>query len=206
MNALKDEYRLSFTTGGLFHNESIPLIDAFLAGSDWDCVRSELVDGDGLHVRTHGSRMRISREIIARLRELSEQDLRFFESANHQEQKSLLWVAACRRFTFIREFAIEVLRENYLTLKYSVELEEFDSFFNRKAQIYDEVDGLTELTRKKLRQNLFRIMREADLITDNHMITPPVLTPEFVELMTQSSPDDLNVFPVSRGDLERWGA
>ena len=206
MNAADDQYRLSFTTGGLFHSESIPLVSAFLSGREWDELRSELVDGDELHVRTHGSRMRISREIIARLRELNEKDLQFFTEASYQEQKYVLWVAACRRFTFIREFAIEVLRENYLTMKNSVELEEFDVFFNRKAQIYDEVDDLKELTRKKLRQNLFRIMREADLITDNHMIAPPVLTPGFVELMKISSPDDLKTFPVSASDLERWGA
>ena len=41
-----------------------------------------------------------------------------------QEQKQILWFAICKRYAFIREFAIEVLHEKYLRLDY--ELTEFD--------------------------------------------------------------------------------
>ena len=37
-----------------------------------------------------------------------------------QEQKAVLWLAVCRHYRFIHEFATEVLREKFLTYQYFV--------------------------------------------------------------------------------------
>ena len=103
-----NKYRLSFTTGGLFWSESIDLIDRYLQESDWDSLRTAVVSEDALRVRTRAASMRISREIISRLKELSEKELNFFTDASTQEQLWLLWVAICRHYSFIHEFAVDV--------------------------------------------------------------------------------------------------
>lgn len=199
-----NKYRLSFTTGGLFWSESIDLADRYLREGDWVSIRSSIVAEDGLQVRTRAAGMRISREIISRLKELSKEELSFFVDASTQEQLWILWVAICRHFSFIREFSVEVLRENYLTLRHKVDHKDFDAFFHLKAQVSDEAESLKETTRRKLRQNLFRMLREADLITESFMITPPILTPRFIELVSGSEANDLDVFPVSQTDLQKW--
>jgi len=198
------KYRLSFTTGGLFWSESTDLIDRYLQEGDWDSLRTAVVSEDALHVRTRAASMRISREIISRLKELSEKELSFFKNASTQEQLWMLWVAVCRRYSFIHEFAVEVLRENYITLRHKVDHKDFDAFFHLKAQVSDEVESLKESTRRKLRQNLFRMLREVDLITESFLITPPILTARFIELVSKAGMTELDIFPVSQIDLQKW--
>ncbi len=199
-----NKYRLSFTTGGLFWSESIDLIDRYLQEGDWDLLRTAVVSEDALRVRTRAASMRISREIISRLKELSQNELSFLTEASTQEQLWMLWVAVCRHFPFIREFAVEGLRENYITLRYKADHKDFDAFFHQKAQVSDEVEALKESTRRKLRQNLFRMLREADLITESFLITPPILTARFIDLVSKAGVAELDIFPVSQVDIQKW--
>ncbi len=55
-------------------------------------------------------RSRKCREIVSRLQTLNDEELRFLVGADNREQGYMLWIAACRRYTFIGEFAVEVLR------------------------------------------------------------------------------------------------
>ena len=200
----QNEYRLSFTTGGLFWSESAVLVKLYIEQPDWVALREQVVSHDLLQVRTRAASMRISREIIARLKEFNAQELEYFREATTQEQLWLLWIVICRHFDLVREFAVEVLRENYLTLKNTVDHRDFDAFFNRKAQFSDEVESLKESTRRKLRQNLFRMMREADLLTESDLIIPPILTGRFINLVATKDIRDLEVFPVSDADIAKW--
>jgi hypothetical protein len=76
------------------------------------------------------------------------------------EQKQLLWLAVCKRYAYIREFSVEVLNEKYLRLDYELTEFDYDVFFSRKADWHIELDKLTDSTRKKLKQVLFRMLRE----------------------------------------------
>jgi len=67
----------------------------------------------------------------------------------------------CRTYLFVREFLLEVIQERYLSFRLDLPLETFDSFLDAKAEWDDGLTGLSQTTRMKLRQILFRIMREA---------------------------------------------
>jgi hypothetical protein len=200
------QYRLSFTTGGLFWKESLAVMESYRTLGDWNAVRAEVISKDLLKLRTQAARVRVSREVIGRLSELNVEELELLEEGTIQEQQWLLWLAACRHFEMIREFAVEVLRENYLSLRGMVSLKDFDAFFFRKSQFNDEMDALQETTRRKLRQNLFRMMREADLVTEGGLITPPILTHCFVRTIAKSSIKELEVFPASEADIQKWAS
>lgn len=184
--------------------ESIEVAERFQQQRDWLALRESIVNENVLQVRTRAAGMRISREIISRLQELTEKELDFLIDSSAQEQLWMLWVAVCRHYSFIREFAVEVLRESYITLKAKVDYKDFDVFFNLKGQVSDEVEALKESTRRKLRQNLFRMLREADLLTDGFMIRPPILAPRFIQLVSESGTKDLDIFPVSPIDIKKW--
>jgi hypothetical protein len=93
---------------------------------------------------------------ISRLRTLGPDELEFLVAASHQEQAYLLWLATCRQYRFIADFAVEVLRERYITLKNDLTHEDFDSFFNRKSEWHEELDRIAPATGSKLRQVLFK--------------------------------------------------
>ncbi|MDY0269924.1 DUF1819 family protein [Trichloromonas sp.] len=197
-----NRYSMSFTTGGLFHRESVMLAALYLDLGDWDAVRDKVVAENLLQTRTLNSLKRVCREVVSRLRTLAQGELEFLVGASQQEQAHLLWLAVCRRYRFIAEFAVEVLRERYLTLKADLAFEDFDSFFNRKSEWHPELDEITPATRSKLRQVLFKMLREADLLTTNNMIHAAMLSPSLLELFHQGSRREISYFPIFESGLK----
>ncbi|MFZ4744998.1 MAG: BrxA family protein, partial [Limnohabitans sp.] len=110
----------------------------------------------------------------------------------------------CRRYEFVKEFAQEVLRENYVLMRSQVTLANFDAFLNSKALWHEELDQLAKSTQSKLRQNLFRMMREAGFINDHYGILQALPSPALVQLLAQRGADELTIFPVSDLDIKRW--
>lgn len=195
-------YSMSFTTGSLFHRESVRLAALYLDLGDWNAVRDKVITENLLQTRTLNTLKRVCREVISRLKTLSRGELELIVEGYHQEQGYLLWLAVCRRYSFIADFAVEVLRERYITLKNDLNYEDFDFFFNRKSEWSLELDKITPATRSKLRQVLFKMLREADLLTANNMIHAAMLSSRLLELIYQSSLRDLVYFPVFESELK----
>lgn len=149
-----------------------------------------------LQTRTISSSKRIFREICFRLRTLQPGEMELLLNGSSQEQAYVLWLAVCRRHRFIREFASELLRDRFLTLRRDLHNEDFDSFFAAKAQWHEELEHITPATHKKLRQVLFKILREADLLSPENLINPAMLTPRLARLIGAHAKEDLSVFPM----------
>jgi hypothetical protein len=197
-----ERYSLSFTTGSLFHLESVKLAALYLHLGDWSSVRDKVIGENLLQTRTLNTLKRVCCEVISRIKNLDHNQIDFMVMSSHQEQAYLLWIAVCRRYKFIADFAVEVLRERYITLKCDLSHEVFDSFFNRKSEWHLELDEITPATRGKLRQVLFKMLREADLLTTNNMIQAAILSPKLLELFPQGSRGDVLYFPVFESELK----
>lgn len=199
-----NNFRLSFTTGGLFLRESAIVAERFVMLRDWQKAREQVRQENLLQVRTAAAATRISKEVTARLEMLNVEEVEALVELGMRDQAYLLWVAICRRYTFIRRFATEVLREHFLSLRRELSLGDYDNFYNSKALWHSELDDLTLSTQKKLRQNLFRMLREADLISEQHVIQPALLSPFVAALLARNGVGDLMVFPISDAEIQRW--
>lgn len=199
-----ERYLLSFTTGGLFLQEAAVVTECYLALRDWKITREQVRADNLLQVRTSAAATRISKELIARLELLSQDELEYLLEGSLRERGYLLWSAACRRYAFIRDFAVEVLREHYLSLRHQLTLNDYDAFFNSKAVWHVELDDLALSTQHKLRQNLFRMLRDADLLSDQSLIQPALLTPGLAQLLAGRGQESLMVFPATDIEMRRW--
>lgn len=197
-------YHLSFTTGGLFLQEASAVAECYLRLGDWPATRAQVLQENLLQVRTAAAANRISKEITARLQRLNEVELQTLLVSSLRDQAYLLWVAACRRYALIREFAIEVLREQYLLLRRHVAFADYDSFYNGKALWHAELDEIAHSTQLKLRQNLFRMLREADLVSDQYEIHAAQLSPHLAQLLAKQGRQEFLVFPATENDTQRW--
>ena len=204
MATKKTKYSMSFSTGGLFHHDSVRIAMLYSDSGNWTKVREIVVEQNILQTRTLASTQRASREICSRLKLLSDKELIVLIEGSSQDQAYILWLAICRRYRFIYEFAVEVLREKFLTLQYEIKYEDFDAFFNAKAAWDEDFDRITDSTRKKLRQVLFKILREAGLISPEHLIIPAILSSDVLKAVENTSRKDLSIFPVAESDLKEW--
>ena len=194
-------YSMSFTTGSIFHRESVELAALYLDLGDWNSVREKVIAENILQTRTLSTLKRVCREVVSRLRTLNSGELEFLVEGRREEQAYLLWLAVCRRYRFVADFAIEVLRERFISLKTDLHHEEFDSFFNRKSEWHPELDDICPATRKKLRQVLFKILRETNLLNADHTINAALLTPRLLATIPQSNTLDVLVFPAFDSQL-----
>jgi len=189
-------YKMSFTSGGLFLNESVIVAELHVAGEDWKVTLSRALEEGATSLPKAASNRRTLREIVNRLMTLTEDEVRFLvEDAGRQEQQHLLWVATCRAYRFVREFAVEVICDRYIAYQLDLPLESFDIFFDAKADWNEGLASISESTRNKLRQILFRMMREAGVISDGNRIQSTYLSAQLRQVIEATNPADLVVFP-----------
>lgn len=197
----KEKYNMSFTTGGLFQAESAKLAKMFLECNDWDRVKETTLADNLLQTRTLNSSKRNFREIVSRLKCLSPEELNLLTDGYSQDVAHILWVAVCRRYRYVGEFAVEIVRERFISLKGDLNYEDYDHFFNKKAEWHPELDRISSTTRLKLRQVLFKILREAGLLGVNNIINAAVLSPRFLNTISHGRKDDLLFFPIFEAQL-----
>jgi len=194
-------YKLSFTAASLFIADSVKIASVYLRTNDWGEAKARIEDHNILQYDTASSSIRISRELRQRLKTLTKDQLELLAEGTQPEQKQLLWLSVCKCYSFIREFAIEVLRERFLTMDLELTDLDYDAFFNRKADWHEELDELKKTTRSKLKQVLFRMLREADLISEDQAIIPATLSRRMLEVLQPDAPMSFEIFPVSSASL-----
>jgi len=198
----KDKYSLSFTTGALFHRESLKLAQLYLEFGDWIAVRDIVLNKNLLQARTLNTAKRVCREVISRLKTLPSEALKLLVDGNEQERTYLLWIAVCHRYRFIADFAGEILRERYITLKTELNHEDYDAFFSRKAEWHDELDGIAKSTKGKLRQVLFKMLIQAGLLSTKNLIIPAIISPRLMSVIQQSSQQDVYYLPIHDSEIK----
>lgn len=196
MRPEQQPYKMSFAVGGLALTESIEVARLRLSAPNWDDT-IVLAMADGVtSLPKAASRRRTLREIINRLSELDLEELAFFvDEADRTEQQALLWLASCRAYRFMREFAVEVLQERFLSYQLDLPLESFDILLEAKAEWNEGLANISRSTQLKLRQVMFRMMREASVISDDQQIQRGYVTTRLKSMITARNPAELAYFP-----------
>lgn len=193
--ARASRFALSFTTGALLMREAAIAAPLYLRERDWSKVRAAIEQDNLLQTRTVASGQRLTREVAQRLEVLSDSELELLIDGTATERGHLLWAAVCRRYDLIGEFAEEVLRERFLLLAASLDHDDFDSFIRTKALWHEELADLKDSTVRKLRSNVFRMLVEAGLLSDDGRIQQAVLSERVTDVLVARTPGDVRFFP-----------
>jgi hypothetical protein len=189
-------YKMSFSTGGLFLNESLEVARLHRDDEPWPDTIARALEVGTTSLPKAASQRRTLREIANRISMLTDEELYFFiNDADRNEQQALLWLATCRAYRFVREFAVDVICDRYLSYQLDLPLESFDMFFAAKADWDDGLASISDTTLNKLRQILFRMMREAGILSAENRIQSTYLSTPLKLLIESTEPADLAVFP-----------
>ncbi len=194
------KYRMSFSVGGLMLNESLVIARAYRVGERWADARERLLAQGASSLPKLASQTRALREVYDRIGHLSDAERHYLSAeADRAEQQAMMWLAICRTYRFVHEFSVEVINERYQSWRLDLGLEVFDRFLAEKAECDPSLADLSSLTCAKLRQVLFRILRESGLRSDEGRIQPIWLSGRMKRLIEESNPADLRVFPGNGG-------
>lgn len=196
------KYKLSFTAAGLAISESVSIAEIYLECRDWEKTKEIVKEKNLLQSRTNSRTIRVVRELSQRLSLLTDSQIEMLVEGNLVEQKYLLWFAICRTYGFVREFATEVLYEKFMRRNMQLTELDYDAFFNRKADWNEELEQITTSTRIKLRTVLFRMLREAGLISRDNMIISAVFSKRLIETLKTNIPMSFQIFPIEPFDVQ----
>ena len=187
------KYLLSFTAATVLAIDMRILAKDYLECQNWNDVLLHVRKDNILQRRTVSTSSRIASELITRLQKLNTEELEYLANSDIEICKMLSWVAICRTYDFIRDFAIEVVREHYLFGTMNVTYTDYASFINMKSEFHPELNSVTEATLQKLRQVLFKMMSEAGIIEEKTHIIPTIMPPELLNLLPR---EDYLSFPM----------
>ena len=192
--SVKKDYRLSFGAGGsLYVIESKIFINIFLDSGDWSKVLDEITNNNVLQFNSDLTTNRRARELCLRLQSLSSEELLFYPDADFQDQSILSWITLCRTYEFIRDFTSKVVLEAFSKYRLELTYADYDFFFEDEKQWHPELEQIAEITRKKLRQVLFKMMKEAGLLTSENKISP-LFSSSHLRNLSQSTQRDIISF------------
>lgn len=147
---------------------------------------------------------RILQELQKRIAQLTSEQLAILANGDFTNQKQIAFLSICKTYGFIRDFVVEVLRDKLLVFDDQISEGEYITFFRKKAELYPEMESLTEVTQKKLRQVVFTILEQTNLIDSvkNKIIQPQILDPKVIQAIIEDDPQWLKVFMINDMEIQ----
>ena len=189
------EYSLSFTTGAALIRESVMIADIYVQLRHWPDVRSKVLTENSLQSRTVSTLKKLYGEVSKRLKLLTDDQLVMLATGSETQVKALVWLAICRQYTFIHDITIEVIVPHYSAARFSLTHEDYDAFFNAKAEWHDNLDSASKQTKSKARQVFFKMMKECGITGDSNELQPQRFDAQLVQMIKASEPDELRLYP-----------
>ncbi len=118
-------------------------------------------------------------------------------------RRLIVLLAICKAHSFIFDFISENVRECFYNQYEKVTQANFNEFFNEKKYIHPELEAVTDQTVAKMRQVVFRILEQLEIIesVDTGLLQRPYL-PEKVECaIVKDDPKLLAAFLYSNNEI-----
>jgi len=200
----QSKYILSFTAASLRLNEMVKVAKAAddNNSSDLKVVKESGVVFSSVKTRTSD---REFREIRKRLEKLTPEQINILIDGDLISQKQVAFLAVCKRYAFIRDFAIEVIRDKVLVFDYQLHESDYNSFVNSKILLHPELEAFSESTRKKAKQVMFRILEQAGIIKNavEKAIQPQILQQDVINVIVKDDPAWLKIFMMPDRDIKQ---
>ena len=125
-------------------------------------------------------------------------------NSNFSNQKQLAFLSACKTYSLLRVFVIEVVREKYLIMDFNLSDTDYISFIRRKEINHDELANLTDQTQAKVKQVIFKILEQAGIIDNvrDKEIQLQLLGESTKKSIIEDNPEWLKVFLLSDMDIQ----
>lgn len=168
-------YTIGFARPALL-KETTVIAQLYKELRDWEQIKTLANQENLLQTRTKRSSEIIFSEIQKRLSLLSQEQIDLIAEDFPQDVRQLVWVALCKQYNFIGDFALEVLVPAFMSGRQEINHDDYGHFFASKADWHPELEKVSDKTRSNARQALFQMMRQCELITEENNLIPQFLS------------------------------
>ena len=192
---MSKEYPLSFVGSSIRRSETLIAARLYLECGDWKETYRTIVDENLFDLDADSSRKRVASEICKRTKTLTDEEIRFLVSSYGDDQLAMLWVSACRTYPFIKRVSEELLVNRYSRSATEFTEGAYDSFYEHESELVPELSAIATKTKKKIANQVIRMLVECRLVTEEGIITPLHPTPMFRKALDENRTDDWYLFP-----------
>ena len=200
----KYKYIFSFTGASALIVETLVIAEEYNKLKDWKDVEKSLLDNNLLNRVKQATFKREFSEIKKRLSLLTQDQLQLMIQGSLDDAKAMILLSLVKTYSFLRDFIVEVIRNKYLLFDTVVSEIDYIKFVNTKSLSHNELNAITEVTAKKVKQVIFKLLEQVGLITQakNGSILKPILNSKVLDVIVDNDPALLNAFLFSNEEIK----
>lgn len=197
-------YNLTFTAGTLLLNETYAVAETYLeSGCDWGKTQTITFEHNLMSKDKVSTNKRFFSLVKQRISALNEEELDLLVNSTVLIRRQMLLLAICKAHALIFDFISVNVRDSFFAMQERVTHANFNEFFNEKKYVHPELEAITDLTVAKIRQVVFRILEQAELIEsiDTGLIQRPYLSEKVERVIVKDNPKWLAAFLYSNNEI-----
>ena len=183
---INDKYSAGMVKKQTFFREMLQAVSIKKTTAHVDDLKKALLIDNYLNINPARRNQEISSTVLARLASLSDDQINLLAEGSLSEQKQMTIITIKKYERLVREFINEVYIDKLEKGLRTLEDLDFNLFFRRKAEENDEVAKWQDITIRKLKQVMKKILRELDFITDQGkslLILEPLASQELLNAL-----------------------
>ncbi len=198
------KYTFSFTGASALISETLIIAEEYERLKDWKAVQVSLLDNNLLNKIKQSTLKREFSEIKKRLSLLTPHQLHLLLTGSLDETKTMILLSLAKTYQILNDFIIEVLRNKYILFDKVLTDVDYNRFINSKSLIQTELTTISEVTLRKVKQVIFKLLEQVGLITSakNGIIIKPILSNESFEVIVKEDPRLLTTFLYSNEEIK----
>lgn len=194
---LNDKYSARIVKSPTFFRETIEVGTLKLQGYDIEELRVKLLDENPLKIMPARRNKEISSAVLVRVEALTQDQLQVLKSGSLSDKKYMTMVSIMKTERLIRELLNEVYVDKIDMGQKIIDDGDINVFFRRKAEEHEDVAKFQDVTIKKLKQVIKKILKELELVRPlgkSMEILPPIPSKQFIDAIEQEESSIKSVF------------
>ena len=198
------KYIFSITGASALIAETLVIAEEYNRLKEWKAVEKSLLDGNLLNKVKEATLKREFSEIKKRLSLLTKDQLQLMTYGSLDDAKAMILLSLVKAYSFLMDFIVEVIRNKYLLFDTVISEIDYIKFVNTKSLSHTELNAITEVTAKKVKQVIFKLLAQVGLITQakNGSILKPILNGKVIDVIVDDDPALLTAFLFSNEEIK----
>jgi hypothetical protein len=199
-----NKYNMSFVAGAAMMNETYAVAKAYLeCDGDWDLTKEKTFRENLMEKDKLSSNQRYFLLVRQRIEALNEEEIQILVNSTIAIRRVIVLLAICKAHLLIYDFIAEYVRDCYYNLHEKVSHASFNEFYNEKKYEHPELEKVTEKTLAKVRQVIFRILEQTELVesANNGELKRPYLTEDLERLIVKDDAKWLAIYLYSNNEI-----
>ena len=195
---------MSFTAGAAMLNEMHAVAEALLAcEGDWERTKVKTLKENLMEKEKMSSNVRYFALMKQRLEVLNEAELDMLVNGTVAVRRQIVLLAICKAHSFIYDFISENVRDCFYNRYERISHANFNEFYNEKKYEHPEIEQVSDLTVAKMRQVVFHILEQTELIEDamSGFLRRPYLSEAVERLIVKDDPKWLAIYLYSNSEI-----